>query len=351
MRILVITQTVDRDDPILGFFVEWLRVLARYAKQLTILCLSAGTYELPDNTEVLSLGKDKGKSRFTFVARLYWFAWGRRHDYDVVFVHMNQIYIVIGGWLFRLLGKRIVLWYAHGATSLSLRIAEMFSHRVLTSTGRGFRMSSKKKIVVGQGINTDLFRAVTRVKQEIPVVVTVGRISPVKGYETLLRALGSLQREGMELKVRIVGDAGLPEHRHYQEALKNIAREEALYDIEWVAGVPNRQVVAILQQADLFVNTSATGSLDKAILEAMATETPILTCNEAVNEILDTERLLCTFERGNVAMLSQRIRIILELSENERIQLGRALRDVVVRNHTIDSLVNRILKAVEEPAS
>ena len=44
---------------------------------------------------------------------------------------------------------------------------------------------------------------------------------------------------GVKLRVRIVGDAGLPEHRRYQESLKNIAREEGLVDVEWVAAVPN----------------------------------------------------------------------------------------------------------------
>ena len=118
----------------------------------------------------------------------------------------------------------------------------MFSHRVVTSTESGFRIPSNKKIVVGQGIDTDLFRAAPRVTRDVPVVVSVGRISPVKGYDTLLPALGALLREGVKLRVRIVGDAGLPEHRRYQESLKNIAREEGLVDVEWVAAVPNRDV-------------------------------------------------------------------------------------------------------------
>ena len=351
VRLLVITQTVDRDDPILGFFHEWLVAFARRVEKLTVLCLNARLHDLPNNTEVLSLGKDEGKSRLTFVARLYRLAWARRHDYDVVFVHMNQIYVVLGGWLFRLLGKRIVLWYAHRATSASLRVAEMFSHRVVTSTESGFRIPSNKKIVVGQGIDTDLFRAAPRVTRDVPVVVSVGRISPVKGYDTLLPALGALLREGVKLRVRIVGDAGLPEHRRYQESLKNIAREEGLVDVEWVAAVPNRDVVEMLQQADLFVNASSTGSLDKAILEAMATETPVLTCNEAANEILGAWRSQCTFDRGSIGMLAERIRVILELSADERRELGRSLRDVVVRNHTIDSLVTRILDVASESAS
>ena len=89
VRLLVITQTVDRDDPILGFFHEWLVAFARRVEKLTVLCLNARLHDLPNNTEVLSLGKDEGKSRVTFVARLYRFAWARRHDYDVVFVHMK----------------------------------------------------------------------------------------------------------------------------------------------------------------------------------------------------------------------------------------------------------------------
>lgn len=44
-----------------------------------------------------------------------------------------------------------------------------------------------------------------------------------------------------------------------------------------VGAVANRNIIPFLQEADLFVNTSHTGSLDKAIVEAMACGLPILT--------------------------------------------------------------------------
>ncbi len=38
-RILIVTQTVDTQDPVLGFFVRWIEEFAKHAEELTVICL------------------------------------------------------------------------------------------------------------------------------------------------------------------------------------------------------------------------------------------------------------------------------------------------------------------------
>lgn len=63
MNLLVVTQKVNAEDAILGFFVQWIEGLARRVNRVFVLALETGPHELPDNVEVISLGKDRAPPR------------------------------------------------------------------------------------------------------------------------------------------------------------------------------------------------------------------------------------------------------------------------------------------------
>ena len=64
MKLLIITQKVNENDQLLGFFVEWLKRFAGKFDKLTVLCLEKGDYVLPPNVEIISLGKERGAGKF-----------------------------------------------------------------------------------------------------------------------------------------------------------------------------------------------------------------------------------------------------------------------------------------------
>ena len=132
MKLLVITQKIDLRDDILGFMHEWIAEFARQAEQVTAIGLYVGEHDLPKNVRVISLGKEKlgirdqglGIRKILYAYRFWWAIWKYRTEYDAVFVHMNQVYIPLGFPLWKLLGKKISLWYAHGHVPFGLRVAE-----------------------------------------------------------------------------------------------------------------------------------------------------------------------------------------------------------------------------------
>jgi len=67
MRLLIITQKVDKNDPILGFFHRWIEEFAKYCQSIIVICLQKGEYNLPKNIKILSLGKEKGKSKIKYI--------------------------------------------------------------------------------------------------------------------------------------------------------------------------------------------------------------------------------------------------------------------------------------------
>jgi len=97
MKLLILTQKIDINDPVLGFFHKWAEEFSKKYEKLTVICLEKGEYKLPDNVKVLSLGKETGKSRLKYVFLFYKYIWLERKNYDVVFAHMNQEYIILDG--------------------------------------------------------------------------------------------------------------------------------------------------------------------------------------------------------------------------------------------------------------
>ena len=59
MKLLILTQKVDKNDPILGFFHRWVEEFARHCEQVTVIALGVGEYDLPQNVRVFSLGKEQ----------------------------------------------------------------------------------------------------------------------------------------------------------------------------------------------------------------------------------------------------------------------------------------------------
>ena len=62
MKLLIITQKVSREDSVLGFFHSWIREFATRFEKVTVICLEKGSYDLPGNARVFSLGKNSQRS-------------------------------------------------------------------------------------------------------------------------------------------------------------------------------------------------------------------------------------------------------------------------------------------------
>jgi len=346
MRLLIITQKVDQNDDVLGFMHGWIAEFAKHCEQVTVIGLSVRDYDLPSNVKVFSLGKEIAASRRKYLWNFYRIIFRERNNYDAVFVHMNEQYVLLGFPLWKLMHKSVGLWYAHGNVSLSLRIAEQLADIIFTSTKTGFRLSSKKVHIVGQGIDMERFALTghTRAPDDPLRLIVVGRISPVKDYETTLRAVALLKEQGKNVTLDIVGGAGLPEQQEYFKALKKLTSELHIDEtVRFHGGLPNSAIGTLLARAHIFVSTSHTGSFDKAIGEAMATGLPILTCNEAFAEVLGEYASALMFSGGDVSALVKKIEDLSEQKDEDRAALGHALRDIIVTKHSLSGFVQKIL--------
>jgi glycosyltransferase involved in cell wall biosynthesis len=360
MKLLILTQKIDSGDDVLGFFHNWVAEFAKQCESLTVICLEKGEYDLPDNVKVLSLGKERAsqkskvykvESKLRYILNFYKYIWKYRKEYDSVFVHMNQIYVVLGGVFWRIWKKKIGLWYTHKQVSLSLRMAERLVDIIFTASKESFSLKSRKLKVMGHGVFSEKFIKVKVKSQELESgkfrVLTVGRISPLKDLKTLIKAVGELKIKNYELK--IVGRAGTDEQEKYFQEVKDLAKKLKTEDnVRFIGSVPNREVVKYYSQADLFINMAPTGGLDKAILEAMSCEVPVLVCNKTLEDDLSRINSNFIFEYKNYKELSEKIKFILDMRAEERIEIGKKLRKIVIEKHDLKNLIKRIVEKMKE---
>lgn len=195
MRLLILTQKVDQDDDVLGFFHGWLLEFAKHFSQITVITLGEGKHSLPSNVRVLSLGKEKAFSRLHYLLRFYRFIISERNNYDTVFVHMNQEYVLLGAFLWKLFGKKILLWRNHAKGSVFTRIAVWFSDVVFCTSKESFTAQFSKTVRMPVGVDTHFFAPNPSLVRKSHSLLFLGRISPVKKVEKLLEALRELEKE------------------------------------------------------------------------------------------------------------------------------------------------------------
>jgi len=275
MKLLIVTQVIDTDHPILGFFHRWVEEFAKHCEHVHVICLQAGKHSLPANVTVHSLGKEQRKGRLTYLWRFYKLIWSLRHEYGRVFVHMNQIYVILGAPFWRAAGKRVGLWYAHGSTSISLKIAEKLTNKIFTCSAESFRLKSKKVTVTGHGIDTERFVPQANTPRDLDLI-TVGRITPAKNLILLMDILMEVRKKH-DVSIALIGTAVTESEKAHEALLRAHIATLGLTDhVHFLGRVPQTELPAMLNRVKIFVTTAQNGSLDKAMLEPMACGLPIV---------------------------------------------------------------------------
>ncbi|MFH1170784.1 MAG: glycosyltransferase family 4 protein [Candidatus Vogelbacteria bacterium] len=352
MKLLILTQKVDRNDPILGFFHRWIEEFAKHCEKLTVICLQKGEYNLPSNVRVLSLGKPAqgwpasggkklfGKLRALF--RFYRYIWRERKNYDAVFVHMNQEYVLLGWKFWKLWNKKIYLWRNHAKGNLWTRLAVLFSNKVFCTSPQSFTARFKKTKIMPVGIDTDFFRPDSNVKKIPRSILALGRISPIKRLDILINALLELQKQGETFTATIIGSPISDLDQQYEDNLHQLAKPlTGAHLLNFCPAVPHHQTPAIYQSHEIYVNLTPAGSFDKTILEAMMSGCLALAFN--VNLSLQIGERLIIRELW-VEKIANQVSDILSMSEQKKRELIQ--KEVIFAE--IHSLTSLIIQLVNE---
>jgi glycosyltransferase involved in cell wall biosynthesis len=334
VRLVVVTQQVDPASAVLGATVDKLRALAARVDELVVLADSAVAGALPENCRVLPYRSRRRAGRGLRFESALAGELRRRPRPAAVLAHMCPIYAVLAAPLARPAGVEVFLWFTHWRRSRLLAAATRASTRVLSVEERTFPIHTKKLVAIGHGIDVSGLPCVERPERKPLTLLALGRTSPAKGLETIVRAVGDVERT----KLRIVGPATTEEERMHKIGLERLVIDLGLLDRVDISGpVPRHAVPDLYAQVDALVNDMRPGATDKVVYEAAATCLPVIASNPAFDTLLPPE---LRFGHGDVAGLAAAIAGLRRLDRNG---VGRTLRETVVREHSVDVWADRVV--------
>ena len=346
MKLLVVTQALDLDDPLLSAYHDWVGALAHEAESIEAVCLKEGRHALPSNVTVHSLGKEKGeRSSIQYALSFLGLAWRLRGSYDSVFVHMNEEYVLIGGPVWKLLGKRVYMWRNHYDGSWLTDIAAFWCANVFCTSKRSYTAKYTKTLFMPVGVNTERFSAVGNETRVAGSILFFSRIAPSKRVELFIDALALLKEKGIAFTARIVGTAP-PEFEEYAAMLAERVASNGLSNcVTFAPGVPNPETPAIFRSSELYVNCSPSGMLDKIIFEAAASGCLVISESEDMSAFGFSD---VTYESGSAVSLAEKIEYLLLVDESEKQTLRARLLNLAQEN-SLKGLAQKLTNHMNNP--
>lgn len=349
MKLLLVTRKVDIQDDRTGFFVDWINRLAGKIDHLYVICLEIGDIStLASNITVQSMGKEMGYTRLRKLLRYRKFLKQFLPDVDGVFIHMMPRYVNVGGALIKKHKKKLVFWYTHKSVDRALKKTQRYVDQYVTASKLSFRMETDIPVtVMGHGIPIEMFVADSQVydARQTFNILTVGRIAESKNIDVLLHAVHTLMvTHSLPVSCRVIGAPATNIDQSYQERLFTLVKKLQLEKyVEFAGGKSHSELPEYFKQADVFVNLSSTGSLDKVVLEAMAAKTIVVTSNEAFTDVLYPlhDTLMC--EHKDSMALANKLLWVSKLSTKEQQSLQTQLFDIVSKKHNLDVLIDKIV--------
>jgi sugar transferase (PEP-CTERM/EpsH1 system associated) len=197
--------------------------------------------------------------------------------------------------------------------------------------------------VISNGIDIQLFsprpelRGPVLEKAAVPVsrfvVGTVGRFVRIKDHVTLLKAAAMLAQHGVDVHVLLAG-AG-PELTRYQQFLEG---SRALANRVTFLGARD-DVSEILNAMDVFVLPSFSEGMSNTLIEAMASELPVLATRVGGNpEVVGGELANTLFAPDDINGLAASLERLARDADLRR-TLGKAARKRAVSSFSLQSMV------------
>jgi glycosyltransferase involved in cell wall biosynthesis len=243
-------------------------------------------------------------------------------------------------------------WTARATYHLSIFLAR-FADGVIANSQAGLnlyygansRLNSHKAVFIPNGIDIKKFkkehalgvplRAEWSIREHEKLVGIVGRLAPMKDYQTFLMAAAQVQSSNFnQVRFVCIGDGRAEYKQSLQEFSKNIGA-----NVIW-AGLRN-DMPAVYNALDLLVLSSKFGEgFPNVIAEGMACGVPCVATDVGDCKIIlgETGRIV---PPGNAQALAEAIKQLLSLSPEEKEEMKRNARERIEDEFPIEKMVSK----------
>lgn len=165
--------------------------------------------------------------------------------------------------------------------------------------------------------------------------LAVGRFDPPKDYPNLLRSFTRVTREQPGALLLIAGDGPL------RPAMEEAARGLGIADRVQFLGI-RQDIPALMNAADAYVMSSAWEGTPMVLLEASATELPIVATDVGGNrEVVLNGRTGILVPPHDSEALAKAMLQVMGLPDEKRRRMGEAARQHIETNFSLDQVVDR----------
>lgn len=213
------------------------------------------------------------------------------------------------------------------------QLLKIFASEKVRLIPNGITMPVDESFQKAAGIE---FRALHEIPQDVPLVVTLGELKPLKGQRDFVLAANEIVKRIPNCHFVIAGKDNSIDQRFRRE-LKRLVRVLGLEDrflwLDWLD-----DLTPLLAAADIFVSPSHTESFGLAILDAMAAGTPVVaTETDGAKELLIGTNALVPVK--DPLALTETICRFVEDNE-KRHRLGEDLRRTARERFGLSSMVD-----------
>ena len=203
--------------------------------------------------------------------------------------------------------------------------------------------------LIYHGVDLQRFRPRNEEPDGVPVLLSVGRLVPKKGFDVLLRAAAELVRRGLQFELKIVGDG--PEREHLVALTRELGLEDA---VAFVGSLSPEEMPQVYREAHIFVLPSVIDErgdrdgIPNVAAEALASGVPVVsTTVSAVSDLARDGREGFLVPQRDVAALADALQKLLENPELRR-EMGRAGRRRVEQMFDREKCVDELASLFRE---
>jgi glycosyltransferase involved in cell wall biosynthesis len=351
VNVLLFNLRTDAADTALGFTTAWINALAPHCEQIDVVTMYAGQIDVAPNVRVHSIGKEEGLSEPRRLLRFYRIVLSivREERIDVVFAHMAPLFVVLFAPIAKVRRIPVLLWYAHKSVTRTLKLAHVLADRCVSSTPEGFRLKSRKVTFIGQGVDTERFVPPQQPSSRYETTaLAIGRLTPIKNLEEIVESVALVRALGTDLRLQVVGGPLTEDDFGYEARLRDAAGRHGPGVVDFKGPVPFTRVPEEYREGGMFINLSESGSLDKAILEGMASGCIPICRNDAFRALAAEHGVSELVPGAGPQAVAECVQRVLRMSPAEKEALRARLRDVVADQHSLGALAQEVARHLQQ---
>jgi glycosyltransferase involved in cell wall biosynthesis len=164
-----------------------------------------------------------------------------------------------------------------------------------------------------------------------------------------VRALAAVREQGVDARLRIVGPSTNESELRHREQLQQLVCTLGLQKhVSLEDGVPQTEVVDLMGQVDLLINTTVAGSGDKTVFEAMARGCPVLASNPSFRDLLSGHPVELSFAEADHRELAARIVAYVKVLGETQLAVATELRRRIEKSHSLDGWADAVVSGLTE---